>query len=106
MYKKSCTEGFSKETKHRIMLCYFVLSGRYYDAYYLKALKVKRLIKEEYENAFKDYDCLLTSVALGSAPKLGTSLQNPLQMYLGDTDMVAVNLAGLPALTAGITRTS
>ena len=99
MYKKSRTEGFGEETKRRILLGSFVLSEGYYDAYYLKALKVKRLIKEEYENAFKAYDCLLTPVAAGTAPKLGTSLQNPLQMYLGDIDMVAVNLAGLPALS-------
>lgn len=99
MYKKSRTEGLGEETKRRILLGSFVLSEGYYDAYYLKALKVKRLIKEEYENAFKTYDCLLTPVAPGTAPKLGTSLQNPLQMYLGDVDTVAVNLAGLPALS-------
>ncbi|MBP3617441.1 MAG: Asp-tRNA(Asn)/Glu-tRNA(Gln) amidotransferase subunit GatA [Lachnospiraceae bacterium] len=99
MYKKSRTEGLGEETKRRILLGSFVLSEGYYDAYYLKALKVKRLIKEEYENAFKTCDCLLTPVAPGTASKLGTSLQNPLQMYLGDVDTVAVNLAGLPALS-------
>ena len=99
MYKKSRTEGFGEETKRRILLGSFILSEGYYDAYYLKALKVKRLIKEEYENAFRTYDCLLTPVAPGTAPKLSTSLQNPLQMYLGDVDTVAVNLAGLPAIS-------
>lgn len=99
MYKKSRTEGLGEETKRRILLGAFILSEGYYDAYYLKALKVKRLIKEEYEKAFRTYDCLLTPVAPGTAPKLGTSLQNPLQMYLGDVDTVAVNLAGLPALS-------
>ncbi len=99
MYKKSRTEGLGEETKRRILLGSFVLSEGYYDAYYLKALKVKRLIKEEYEKVFQTYDCLLTPVAPGTAPKLSTSLQNPLRMYLGDVDTVAVNLAGLPALS-------
>lgn len=99
MYQKSRTEGLGEETKRRILLGSFILSEGYYEAYYLKALKVKRLIKEEYEKAFRIYDCLLTPIAPGTAPKLGTSLQNPLQMYLGDVDTVAVNLAGLPALS-------
>jgi aspartyl-tRNA(Asn)/glutamyl-tRNA(Gln) amidotransferase subunit A len=77
----------------------FVLSEGYYDAYYLKALKVRRLMKEEYEKIFETYDCILTPTAPGTAPKLGTSLQNPMQMYLGDVDTVAVNLAGLPAIS-------
>ena len=99
LYKKSRTEGLGEETKRRILLGSFVLSEGYYDAYYLKALKVRRLIKEEFEKTFAKYDCLLTPVAPGTAPKLSTSLQNPLQMYLGDVDTVAVNLAGLPALS-------
>lgn len=99
MYKKSRTEGLGEETKRRILMGSFLLSEGYYDAYYLKALKVRRLIKEEYEKVFKTYDCIVTPTAPGTAPKLGTSLQKPLQMYLGDVDTVAVNLAGLPAIS-------
>lgn len=99
LYVKSRSEGFGEETKRRILLGSFVLSEGYYDAYYLKALKVRRLIKEEYEKVFENYDCIVTPTAPGTAPKLGTSLQNPLQMYLGDVDTVAVNLAGLPAIS-------
>ncbi len=99
MYKKSRTEGLGEETKRRILMGSFLLSEGYYDAYYLKALKVRRLIKEEYEKVFETYDCIMTPTAPGTAPKLGTSLQNPLQMYLGDVDTVAVNLAGLPAIS-------
>ena len=99
MYVRSRSEGFGEETKRRIMMGSFLLSEGYYDAYYLKALKVRRLIKEEYEKVFETYDCILTPTVPGTAPKLGTSLQNPLQMYLGDVDTVAVNLAGLPAIS-------
>lgn len=99
MYKKSRTEGLGEEVKRRILLGSFVLSEGYYDAYYLKALKVKRLIKEEFDKAFSSYDCLLAPMAPTTAPKFGTSLTNPLQMYLGDADTVAVNLAGLPAIS-------
>ena len=99
MYVKTRSEGFGEEAKRRILMGSFVLSEGYYDAYYLKALKVRRLIKEEYEKVFETYDCIVTPTASGTAPKLGTSLQNPLQMYLGDVDTVAVNLAGLPAIS-------
>ena len=99
MYVKSRSDGFGEEVKRRILLGSFVLSEGYYDAYYLKALKVRRLLKEEYEEAFRKYDCIVTPTAPGTAPKLSTSLQNPLQMYLGDVDTVAVNLAGLPAIS-------
>ena len=99
MYVKTRSEGFGEEAKRRILMGSFVLSEGYYDAYYLKALKVRRLIKEEYEKIFETYDCILTPTAPGTAPKLGTSLQKPLQMYLGDVDTVAVNLAGLPAIS-------
>lgn len=99
MYRNSRTDGLGEETKRRILMGSFLLSEGYYDAYYLKALKVRRLIKEEYEKIFETYDCILTPTAPGTAPKLGTSLQKPLQMYLGDVDTVAVNLAGLPAIS-------
>lgn len=99
LYVKSRSDGFGEETKRRILMGSFVLSEGYYDAYYLKALKVRRLMKEEYEKIFETYDCILTPTAPGTAPKLGTSLQKPMQMYLGDVDTVAVNLAGLPAIS-------
>ena len=99
LYKKSRSEGFGEEVKRRIMLGAFALSEGYYDAYYLKALKVRRLIKEEFDKAFSSYDCILSPTAPATAPKSGTSLSNPLQMYLGDVDTVAVNLAGLPAIS-------
>ncbi len=99
MYKKSRTEGFGEETKRRILLGAFVLSEGYYDAYYLKALKVKRLIREEFDKAFSSYDCLLMPTTPQTAPKLSESLLNPLMMYQSDVDTVAVNLAGLPAIS-------
>ena len=99
MYKKSRSEGFGREVKRRIMLGSFVLSSGYYDAYYIKALKAKRLIKEEFDRAFKKYDILLAPVAPTTAPLLGKSLSDPLKMYLSDIYTVAVNLAGLPGLS-------
>jgi len=99
MYKRSRGEGFGEEVKRRILLGSFVLSAGYYDAYYLKALKVKSMIKKSFDEAFSVYDCILAPVAPTAAPKLGTSLQDPLQMYLGDIYTVAVNLAGLPAIS-------
>ena len=99
MYKKSRSEGFGREVKRRIMLGSFVLSSGYYDAYYIKALKAKRLIKEEFDRAFKKYDILLAPAAPTTAPLLGKSLSDPLKMYLSDIYTVAVNLAGLPGLT-------
>jgi len=99
MYVKSRSEGFGEEVKRRILLGSFALSEGYYDAYYLKALKVKRLIREAFDDVFAAYDCILTPTAPTTAPKFGTALKDPLQMYLQDADTVAVNLAGLPALS-------
>lgn len=99
MYKTSRAEGFGEEVKRRILLGSFVLSAGYYDAYYMKALKTKRLIKEEFDAAFKKYDCILAPAAPTTAPKLGTSLSEPLQMYLSDIYTVAANICGLPALS-------
>lgn len=98
MYKKSRSEGFGEEVKRRIMLGSFVLSSGYYDAYYLKALKVKALIKKAFDRAFTRYDLLLGPVAPTTAPKLGESLRDPMKMYLGDIYTVSANLAGLPAI--------
>lgn len=99
MYKKTRSEGFGAEVKRRIMLGSFVLSSGYYDAYYLKALRVKALIKKAFDEAFANYDLLLGPVAPTTAPKLGESLSDPIQMYLGDIYTIAVNLAGLPAIS-------
>ena len=99
MYKKSRSEGFGAEVKRRIMLGSFVLSSGYYDAYYLKALKVKALIKKAFDEAFTKYDVILGPVAPTTAPKLGESLADPIQMYLGDIYTIAVNLAGLPGIS-------
>ena len=99
MYKKSRSEGFGAEVKRRIMLGSFVLSSGYYDAYYLKALKVKALIKKAFDDAFAKYDILLGPVAPTTAPKLGESLADPIKMYLGDIYTISVNLAGLPAIS-------
>ncbi len=99
MYKKSRSEGFGEEVKRRIMLGSFVLSSGYYDAYYLKALKVKALIKKAFDTAFEKYDLILGPVAPTTAPKLGESLTDPIQMYLGDIYTIAVNLAGLPGIS-------
>ena len=99
MYKKSRSEGFGAEVKRRIMLGSFVLSSGYYDAYYLKALKVKALIKKAFDEAFSKYDMILGPVAPTTAPKLGESLADPLKMYLGDIYTISVNLAGLPGIS-------
>lgn len=106
MYKKSRAEGFGEEVKRRILLGSFVLSAGYYDAYYLKALKAKALIKKEFDQAFEKYDCILAPASPTTAPKIGTSLCDPLQMYLSDIYTVAVNLAGLPAVSLPCGRDS
>ena len=98
MYKKSRSEGFGPEVKRRIMLGSFVLSSGYYDAYYLKALRTKALIKKAFDKAFEKYDVILGPAAPATAPKLGESLSDPLQMYLGDIYTISVNLAGLPGM--------
>ena len=99
MYKKSRSEGFGPEVKRRIMLGSFVLSSGYYDADYLKALRVKALIKKAFDDAFSKYDVILGPAAPTTAPKLGESLSNPIQMYLGDIYTISVNLAGLPGIS-------
>ena len=99
MYKKSRSEGFGPEVKRRIMLGSFVLSSGYYDAYYLKALKVKALIKKAFDDAFSKYDVIIGPAAPTTAPKLGESLSDPIAMYLSDIYTISVNLAGLPGIT-------
>lgn len=99
MYKKSRSEGFGAEVKRRIMLGSFVLSSGYYDAYYLKALRTKALIKQAFDRAFETYDVILSPAAPTTAPRIGESLCDPIKMYLGDIYTISVNLAGLPGMT-------
>ncbi|MCM1213239.1 MAG: Asp-tRNA(Asn)/Glu-tRNA(Gln) amidotransferase subunit GatA [Lachnospiraceae bacterium] len=99
MYKKTRSQGFGPEVKRRIMLGSFVLSSGYYDAYYLKALRVKAMIRKAFDQAFEKYDCILGPVAPTTAPKLGESLADPMKMYLGDIYTISANLAGLPGIS-------
>jgi aspartyl-tRNA(Asn)/glutamyl-tRNA(Gln) amidotransferase subunit A len=98
MYAKSRGEGFGTEVKRRIMLGTYALSSGYYDAYYLKALKVRRLIKDDYDKAFAQCDVLLGPTAPTAAFKIGEKVEDPLAMYLSDIYTISCNLAG----TAGI----
>ena len=98
MYKRTRSEGFGPEVKRRIMLGSFVLSSGYYDAYYLKALRTKALIKKAFDKAFERYDVILGPAAPTTAQRIGESLQDPLKMYQGDVYTISVNLAGLPGL--------
>lgn len=99
MYKKTRSEGFGAEVKRRIMLGSFVLSSGYYDAYYMKALRTKAMIKKAFDRAFEKYDVILGPVAPTTAPKIGESLNDPIKMYLGDVYTVSVNLAGIPGIS-------
>jgi aspartyl-tRNA(Asn)/glutamyl-tRNA(Gln) amidotransferase subunit A len=99
MYTKSRSEGFGSEVKRRIMLGTYVLSAGYYDAYYKKAQKVRRLIQEDFFNAFKKVDCLITPISPTTAFKFGEKLDDPLQMYLSDIYTVSANLAGIPGIS-------
>ena len=102
MYKRTRSEGFGAEVKRRIMLGSFVLSSGYYDAYYLKALRVKALIKQAFDRAFEKFDVILGPAAPTTAPELGKSLSDPLKMYLGDIYTISVNLAGLPGMSVPV----
>lgn len=106
MYKRTRSEGFGAEAKRRILLGTFVLSSGYYDAYFMKALKTKAMIKKTFDNIFARYDMLLFPTAPSCAPRLGESLQDPIKMYLGDVYTISANLAGLPAISvpAGLSR--
>lgn len=99
LYQQTRSEGFGDEVQRRMMIGAFVLSSGYYEAYYNKALKVKTVIKQEFDKAFGQYDVLLGPTAPTTAPEIGKSLLDPLKMYLGDIYTVAVNLAGLPAIS-------
>lgn len=99
LYKKTRFEGFGKETKKRIMLGTFVLSASYYDAYYTKAQKVRRLIKEYTDNLLEIYDFIVCPTTPTTAYKLGEKTADPIQMYLGDLFTVQANVVGLPAIS-------
>ena len=99
VYLKTREAGFGAETKRRIMLGTFALSAGYYDAYYLKAQKVRTLIRQDFEKAFETCDALITPVSPTTAFRIGEKITNPLDMYLSDVFVVAVNLAGIPALS-------
>ena len=98
-FKKSRTEGFGPEVKRRIMLGTFVLTSDFYDAYYTKAQKVRRLIRNKTLDIFKDYDIILTPTTSTVAFKLGEKSSNPIAMYLADLFTVQANLAGTPGLS-------
>lgn len=106
MYKASRSEGFGPEVKRRIMLGTYVLSHGYYDEYYIKAQKVRRLIKENFEEAFKKVDVILTPTTPTTAFKLGEKFSDPLEMYLNDIYTTPANLAGIPGLNIPIGKDS
>ncbi|MFV9511449.1 Asp-tRNA(Asn)/Glu-tRNA(Gln) amidotransferase subunit GatA [Tepidibacillus sp. LV47] len=99
MYKKTRSEGFGPEVKRRIMLGTYALSSGYYDAYYLKAQKVRTLIKQDFEQIFAKYDLILGPTTPTTAFRIGEKISDPLQMYMNDILTVPVNLAGLPAIS-------
>ena len=99
MYEKTRSEGFGDEVKRRIMIGTYVLSSGYYDAYYLKAQKVRRLIKNDFDQAYKKVDAILTPSTPSSAFKIGEKTNDPVSMYLNDIFTVPINLAGLPAIS-------
>jgi aspartyl-tRNA(Asn)/glutamyl-tRNA(Gln) amidotransferase subunit A len=99
LYKQSRTEGFGTEVKRRIMLGTYVLSSGYYDAYYAKAQKMRRLIQQDFQEAFKACDVLVSPTSPTTAFDVGSKIDNPLQMYLNDIYTISANLAGIPALS-------
>ncbi|MFA6349751.1 MAG: Asp-tRNA(Asn)/Glu-tRNA(Gln) amidotransferase subunit GatA, partial [Candidatus Omnitrophota bacterium] len=108
MYCKTRGQGFGEEAKRRIILGTFVLSHGYYDAYYLRALKVRTLIKRDFDEAFKEFDCIVTPTSPTPAFKIGEKSDDPLKMYLSDIYTISANLAGIPALSllCGFTKSN
>ena len=102
LYKRSRSEGFGEEVKRRIMIGTYVLSSGYYDAFYLKAQKIRRLIRDDFLKAFEQVDAIFTPVTPTTAFKLGEKTSNPIEMYLSDIYTIAVNLAGVPGLSLPI----
>jgi aspartyl-tRNA(Asn)/glutamyl-tRNA(Gln) amidotransferase subunit A len=99
MYENTRAQGFGNEVKRRIMIGTYVLSSGYYDAYYLKAQQVRRLIKNDFDSVFNEVDTILTPTAPSSAFKIGAKTEDPISMYLNDVFTVPINLAGLPAIS-------
>ncbi|GAI58525.1 unnamed protein product, partial [marine sediment metagenome] len=99
VYSKSRAEAFGKEVKRRIMLGTYALSSGYYDAYYLKALKVRNLIRSDFTGAFEKCDCIMMPVSPTTAFKIGEKVDDPLTMYLSDIYTIAANLAGVPGIS-------
>ncbi|MBM3244187.1 MAG: Asp-tRNA(Asn)/Glu-tRNA(Gln) amidotransferase subunit GatA [Candidatus Omnitrophica bacterium] len=99
LYKRTREEGFGEEAKRRIILGTFALSHGYYDAYYLRALKVRTLIKNDFDNVFKEFDCIVTPTSPTAAFKAGEKTTDPLKMYLSDIFTISANLAGIPAIS-------
>jgi aspartyl-tRNA(Asn)/glutamyl-tRNA(Gln) amidotransferase subunit A len=99
MYSKTRGEGFGEEAKRRIILGTFVLSHGYYDAYYLRALKVRTLIKKDFDEVFGEFDCIITPTAPTAAFRIGEKIKDPLKMYLSDIYTISANLAGIPAIS-------
>lgn len=99
LYHQSRSQGFGPEVKRRIMLGTYALSSGYYDAYYLKAQKVRTLIKQDFDNVFAKYDVIIGPTAPTTAFKLGSQVDDPLTMYLNDILTIPVNLAGVPAVS-------
>ncbi|MFC1698443.1 Asp-tRNA(Asn)/Glu-tRNA(Gln) amidotransferase subunit GatA [Candidatus Omnitrophota bacterium] len=108
MYQKTRGQGFGEEAKRRIILGTYALSSGYYDAYYLRALKVRRLIKDDFDQAFKECDCLITPTSPTAAFKIGEKADDPLAMYLSDVYTISANLAGIPGISipCGLTKSS
>jgi len=104
-FLNSRSAGFGDEVKRRILLGNFVLSSGYYDAYYLKAQKVRHLIQDEFNTIFEDADLILSPVTPSTAPKIG-SMHDPLEMYKSDMYTISVNLAGLPAISVPVGKDS
>ena len=105
MYGLTRTEGFGDEVRRRIMLGTYALSSGYYDAYYVKASKVRRLIKNDYDKAFESCDVILGPTAPSTAFKFGEHTTDPLTMYLADIFTVTANLAGLPGISIPVSYT-
>ncbi|MCX7662031.1 MAG: amidase family protein, partial [Candidatus Omnitrophica bacterium] len=99
MYKHTRQKGFGEEVKRRILLGTFALSHGYYEAYYLRAQKVRTLIRKDFEEVFKEFDCLVTPVSPTPAFKIGEKIDDPLKMYLSDIFTISANLAGVPAIS-------
>ncbi len=106
MYAKTRSLGFGAEVKRRIMLGTYCLSAGYYDAYYRKAQKVRRLIKEDFDRAFEEVDAIIAPISPTPAFPVGSKMNDPLQMYLADIYTISLNLAGLPGIAVPAGKTA